>query len=37
VLADHGVPRADGEPLVGAAPRALLAHGIAPVRRARAA
>ena len=34
VLAAHGVPRADAEPLVGAAPRALLAHGIAPARRA---
>ena len=37
VLAAHGVPRGDGEPLAGAAPRALLAQGIAPARRARAA
>ena len=28
------MPRAALEPLVGAAPQALLAHGIAPLRRA---
>ena len=34
VLAEAGMPRAETEPLVAAAPRALLAHGIAPLRRA---
>ena len=34
VLAAAGMPRAETEPLVAAAPRALLAHGIAPLRRA---
>jgi len=37
VLAEHGVARADGEPLVRDAPRALLARGIAPRQGARAA
>ncbi len=34
VLAAEGIPRAEAEPLVSAGPRALLAHGIAPLRRA---
>ena len=34
VLAAAGIPRAETEPLVATAPRALLAHGIAPLRRA---
>jgi protein-tyrosine phosphatase len=34
VLADAGVPHAELEPLVADAPRALLDHGIAPLRRA---
>ena len=36
-LAAHGIPRAAAEPLASAAPRALLARGIAPARDARAA
>jgi len=34
VLEDEGMPRAALEPLVSAVPRSLLAHGIAPLRRA---
>ena len=37
VLAEHGIARADAEPFVSTAPRALLAHGIAAHRGARAA
>jgi hypothetical protein len=34
VLVDAGADRGALEPLVSAAPRALIAHGIAPLRRA---